>query len=107
VALQLDLTGRVGVETTVSGWDAARLQRAAQRPGQSTSRRRDDIIQRGGMRLILALLPPVVRGDLIVDTEYHRRVFGRHGSIPQRSGATFHLDLRPVDDIAHDLILPG
>jgi len=53
--LQFDLTGRVGVETTVSGWDAARLQSASQRPGQSTSRRRDDIVQRGGMRLILAL----------------------------------------------------
>lgn len=105
--LQLDLTGRVGAETTVSGWDAARLQRAAQRPGQSTSRRRYDIVQRGGMRLILALRPPVVRGDRTVDAEHHRRVLGRHGGIPQRPGSTFHLDLRPIDDIAHDLILPG
>ena len=81
-ALQLDLTGRVGVETAVSGWNAARLQRAAQRPGQSASRRRDDVVQRGRMRLILALYPPVVRGDLAVDAEHHRGALGRHGGVP-------------------------
>jgi hypothetical protein len=33
------------VKTTVCGWDAVRLQRGAQRPGQSTSR--DNIVQSG------------------------------------------------------------
>jgi hypothetical protein len=45
------------------------------------------------MRLVLAFLPPVVRGDLAVDTEHHRRILGRHGDIPQRPGATLHVDL--------------
>jgi hypothetical protein len=46
-AFKLDLSGRVGAETTVSGWDAARLQgqpgssRTRPRFGAATSRRRD------------------------------------------------------------------
>jgi len=100
-AFELDLTSGVGVETTVSGWDAARLERAAQRPGQSTSRRCDDIVQRGGMRLILALRAAVVGGDLAVDAEHHRRVLSGNGGITKRPGATIYLDPRPIHDIAH------
>jgi hypothetical protein len=101
-ALEFYFTGRVGVETTVSGWDATRFQRATQRPGQSTSRRRDDVIQRGRVRLILALPPSVVRGDLPMDAEHHRRVLGRHPGVPQRPASSVHLHMGPVDNITHD-----
>jgi hypothetical protein len=39
LAVQLDLTDRVCAETTVSGGDAARLQRAPEGPGQSAGGR--------------------------------------------------------------------
>jgi len=91
--VQLDLSGRVGVETTVSGWDAARFERAAQRAGQSTSRRGDDVIQRGGVRFLLTVLQPVVRGDLAVDAEHDRRVLGWHGGVPERPDGSLHLDV--------------
>ena len=106
-AFKLDLSGRVGAETTVSGWDTARLQGAAQRPGQSTSRRGDDIVQRGRVRLVLALPQPVMRGDLAVHTEHNRRVLRRHPGVPQRPASPFHLHVRPVDNITHDTSSPG
>ncbi len=101
MVLQLDLSGRVGVETTVSGRDAARFQRAAQRAGQSTGSGGDNVIQRCGVRLVLALPQPIMRCDLAVHAEHHRRVLGRHGGVPKPAGA-LDLDLGTVDDIAHD-----
>jgi hypothetical protein len=41
LTVQLDLTDRVCLETTVSGRDAARLQRAPEGPGQSPGGRGD------------------------------------------------------------------
>ena len=41
LAIQLDLADRVCLETTVSGRDAARLQRAPEGPGQSPGGRGD------------------------------------------------------------------
>jgi hypothetical protein len=78
VVLQFDLPGRVGVETTVSGWDAARFQRAAQRAGQSTGGGRDHVVQRGRVRLVLAFLQPIMRGDLAVNAEHPRLLLGVH-----------------------------
>ena len=50
-AFELDLSGCSGVETTISGWDAARLQRAAQRAGQSASRRSDHARPAGSLHM--------------------------------------------------------
>jgi hypothetical protein len=44
LAVQLDLADRVCLETTVSGRDAARLQRAPEGPSQSPSRRGHEIV---------------------------------------------------------------
>ena len=54
VSLELDLTNCFGTETTVSGGDAPCFQGAPEGADQSTARGRDDIIQRCGVRLVLA-----------------------------------------------------
>ena len=49
LAVQLDLTDRVCLETTASGGDAARLQRAPEGPGQSAGGRGHQVVQGGGV----------------------------------------------------------
>lgn len=50
LAIQLDLPLCVGAETTVSGWDAARLKRAPESADESTRCRRHDVVQGGRVR---------------------------------------------------------
>lgn len=50
LAVELDLAGDLGPETTASGGDAARLQRAPEGAGQSATGRRDQVVQRGRLR---------------------------------------------------------
>jgi hypothetical protein len=52
LAFQLDLTDRVRLETTVSGGNAARLQRAPEGPGQSAGGCGHQVVQGGGVRLV-------------------------------------------------------
>ena len=58
LGVQLDLADRVCLETTVSGGDAARLQRAREGPGQSAGGRGHQVVQGGGVRLaVLGSVP--------------------------------------------------
>jgi hypothetical protein len=50
LAVQLDLAFRVSPETTASGGDAARLERAPEGADQSTGRGGDDVVEGGGVR---------------------------------------------------------
>jgi Sigma-70 region 2 len=58
LGVQLDLADRVCLETTVSGRDAARLQRAPEGPGQSPGGRGHQVVQGGGVRLLVARSVP-------------------------------------------------
>jgi hypothetical protein len=84
LAIQLDLTGRVCLETTVSGGDAARLQRAPEGPGQSAGGRGHQVVQGGGVRLAVLRVGAVVLGHGSVDP----KVSGRSsvGIMAVRSG---------------------
>jgi hypothetical protein len=74
LALQLDLTGDLGPETTVSGGDASCFERTPERPGQSAAGRRDEVVDRGRIRWEVLLHDPVVLGDRTVHTERDRVV---------------------------------
>ncbi len=50
VVFQFHVAGHVGGEILEA--DLARCQRACQRARQSGTRRRDDVVERGGMRLV-------------------------------------------------------
>ena len=84
LAVQLDLADRVRVETTVSGGDAARLQRAPEGPGQSPGSRGHQVVQGGRMRLAVLGVSAVVLGHRAVDPEGHRR--SSAGTVAVRSG---------------------
>ena len=62
LVLQLDLADRVCLETTVSGGDAARLQRAPEGSGQSAGGRGHQVVQGGGVRLTVLGVGAVVLG---------------------------------------------
>lgn len=68
-ALQLDLALGVCPETTASGGDPARFQRAPERAGQSTGRGGDDVVERGGVGRAGIRRHAVVLGHLAVHAE--------------------------------------
>ena len=82
VALELDLADSVRVETTVSSRDAPSFQGTAERAGQSSTRRGHDVVESGGVWLVLALGQAVVFGDLAVHTERDALVLGGQGGVP-------------------------
>lgn len=53
-ALEFDLTFRIDPETTASGGDPARLERAPERADQSTSGSGHDVVEGGRVRRTLA-----------------------------------------------------
>jgi len=58
-------------QPSVPGRDFARLQRAAEGPGQSARGGRNDVIQSGGVRLVYVGVDSIVLGDLRVHPEKH------------------------------------
>ena len=72
--LGLYLPYRVGVEA-VEG-NLTRYQRAPKGAKQSAARRSDEVIQRRSVRVLHVGGDPVVLGDLAVDAEHHRLLYG-------------------------------
>ncbi len=60
LAVQLDLAGRFRGQPTLAGGDPARLQRATKGSRQSPRGGRDDVVQRGGVRLVDAGVHAIV-----------------------------------------------
>ena len=85
LGVELDLADCVCLETTVSGRDAARLQRAPEGPGQSPGGRGHQIVQGGGVRLLGCQVGAVVLGHRAMYAEGDRLVFGWHGGGSQRT----------------------
>jgi hypothetical protein len=69
-----DLAGRFDVVPPGIHFDLTRLQRACERARQSTARRGNHGVERGGVRRIVVGTHAVVIGDLRVDTERDRLV---------------------------------
>jgi hypothetical protein len=101
LGVQLDLADRVCLETTVSCRDAARLQRAPEGPGQSPSGRGHQIVQGGGVRLLLGQVGAVVLGHRAMNAEGDRLVFGWHHGGSQGTLVPGDADVGAVDDLAH------
>ena len=83
-------------QTAIAGVDPARLQRATQGAGQSTSRRGDDVVEGGGVVWELARRRPIVLAHLVVGAEQHRLGFGRHVCLPDRASLSDDADARDV-----------
>ena len=67
--LVLDLAPRFGNEFAFACGDVTRLQRASERPGQSTGGSRDDVIQGGRTLGVAPARDPIVVGDFVVHSE--------------------------------------
>ena len=95
-AVQLDLALGVSPETTASGGDTARFQRAPERAGQSTGRRSDDVVERGGMRRASVRRDTVMLGDLAVHAECDTAGLGRQRRPAQGPFLPLDTHLGPV-----------
>jgi hypothetical protein len=82
LGIQLDLADRVCLETTVSGRDAARLQRAPEGSGQSPGGRGHQVVQGGRVRLAVPGIGAVVLGHGAVHPEGDRAVLGGYRGGP-------------------------
>lgn len=71
VAVEFDLTGDLGPETTASGRDAPCLQGTPEGSGQSASRSSDEVVDRRGVLGMVGGIDAVVLGDRPVDPERH------------------------------------
>jgi hypothetical protein len=77
VPLELNLTGYVGSKPASAGIYPARLQRAPEGSGQSTSRCSHDVIKSGGVREEVIRGNVVMLGHFGVHAEGHRMI--QHG----------------------------
>ena len=100
-ALQLDLAFGVSPETTASGGDTARFQRAPERADQSTGRRSDNVVEGGGVWRAGIGRHAVVLGHLAVDAERDGIGLGRQPRPAQRALLPLDAHLGPVDDLTH------
>jgi hypothetical protein len=107
LALELDLAFGIGAETTVSGGDVARLERAPERADQSTGRGGDDVVEGGGVWRRVARGHPVVFGDLTVDAERYLLLLCGQRRVPERALDPFDADPRAVDHLAHGRLPSG
>ena len=102
-ALDLDVALGLGREMSLAGVDLARLQRATQRAGESTCRRRDHVIERRGVRLEATGLRSIMLRHLVVHAERNRLGLSREVRVSQR---TFDaLDPNVGDVGGHPLIV--
>jgi hypothetical protein len=67
--LVLDLAPRFGDESAFACGDVTRLQRASERPSQSTGGSGDDVVHGGRMLGLAPARDPIVVGDFVVHTE--------------------------------------
>lgn len=100
-ALHLDLSFGIGPETTASGGDTARFQRAPERAGQSTGRRGHEVVKGGGVGRAGIRGHAVVLGHLAVDAERDAVRLRRQPRPAQRALLPLDAHLGPVDDFTH------
>jgi len=99
---QLDFTDRLGGQPVAVGSDVARLQRASEGPCQSAGCGRDDVVERGRVRLERSGRDPVVLGDRAVDAEDDRlRLAGEVGA-PEGTSHPLDPNLGTIDDLRHN-----
>ena len=104
-SLDLDLAMCDSRQVPFTGRDPARLQRAAQGTEQSSTGRRDHVIDRSRMRIVDLAADAIVTRNRTVRTETHRLAFGRHLRETQWSFDTCQRNFGSVDDVAHNVLI--
>src|SRR6202011_2563828 len=85
LVLKLHVSLSLGLQLASAGVDSARLQRATQGAGQSTGRRRDHVVECGGVVWEQAGRSAVVFPDLIVGSEEDWLRLDRQVGSPDRT----------------------
>jgi len=101
VLLQLDLPHSLPDQASSGSIDVTRFQRASKGSRKSTSRGRDNVIERRSARVRDRWRNLVVLGDRSVDAEDHRLRFGRKVSLANRPFDAFNANLRAIDNFRH------
>ena len=99
--LGLDLADRLCGQSSFSGGDLTRLQRASEGAGQSPGGGSDHVVERGRMCRLAAARDAVVVRDLVVDAELDRLLTGGEVGTAQGPANALDPDAGPVDDVSH------
>jgi len=94
--LDLHIAFGLGGEVALASVDLARLQRATQRAGESTRRRRDHVIEGRRVRLEGAGPGPIVGSHLVVHAEGNRLGLSREVRVSQRTLDALNPNARDV-----------
>ena len=97
----LDFTHSLGHKPVDRRGNLTRLQRASKGSGESTSRRGDDIVERGGMRREGIRRNLIMLGDCAMDSEDHRRRLRGQIRAPHRTSLALDAHFRSVDYVSH------
>jgi hypothetical protein len=105
LVLEDNLADRLDVEVILANLDMTRFQRAGKGARQSPAGGRDHVVQRGGAGWKVARGDAVMLGDLGMDAERHRLLFGRQ--VRQPLGPAQALDPNPgrVGNPGHMVLL--
>ena len=98
--LGLDLADRLCGQSSFSGGDLTRLQRASEGAGQSPGGGSDHVVERGRMCRFAAAGNAVVVSDLVVNAEQDRLILGRKERTPQWAAHAFDPHAGVVGDRA-------
>lgn len=103
VAFELELSDGIGCEFFDS--DLARCQRSCKGAGQSTGGSGNDVVQCCRVWGIGVRRNAVMFGDRTVQAERHRLLLARQPGQTDRSALPFDVNLRPVYDVAHRMMM--
>ena len=92
-------------QAIVRSRDLTRLQRASKGAGQSTGRRRDDVVQCGRVRLQRPVRHLVVLGHGAVHSENHRLALGRQIRPSDWPLHALDSNLGTIHNVGHEVIV--
>lgn len=93
----------LGYKPPFSGRNVTRFQRATKGAGQSTGSSGDDVVEGGGVGLVLRHVGPIVLGDVGVDAEANRFFFYGKVGAPERTAHALDADMGSVNNgVGHE-----
>jgi hypothetical protein len=105
IAIFLNFAFALRSQKTFTCWNLTRLQRAAKGAGQSTRRRRNDVIQCRGVRLVDIGVHAIMLGHLRMNPKPDWLTL--HGQVraTARPFHPFNADIRCINNVAHKNLL--
>src|ERR1051326_3001854 len=101
IFLKFNFTHGFRYEPAIRSIDVTRFQRASEGASKSTSGRRDDVIERRGVRFQNVRRNLVVFRDSTMDSEYHRRCLCRYICSSTWSLNPFDSNFGTIDNPGH------